>query len=70
MIIKVDCGHILGRPAKDLTYFAKMTKVLLKQVLLVEVCGHIFAQKNVAISWRTTIIQCGFCFSIWVQTTS
>lgn len=70
MIMKVDCGHILCRPTEDLTDFAKTTKVLLNYVLPVEVCRHIFAQNDVAISRRTSVIQWGFCFSIWVQTTS
>lgn len=70
VIVKVHYGHVLRRAAEDLTNFAKMTKVLLKYVLLVEDCWHIFAKNDVAISRRTTVIQWGFCFSIWVQTAS
>lgn len=56
MIMKVYCGHVLRRAAEDLTNFAKTTKVLLKYVLPVEVCWHIFAKNDVAISRRTAVI--------------
>lgn len=41
MVIKVYNCLALGRSAEDLKYFAKTTKVLLDNVLLVEGCRHI-----------------------------
>lgn len=59
VIIEVYCGHVLCRAAEDFTNFAKTTKVLLKYVLPVEVCRHIFAKNDVAVG-STTVIQWGF----------
>lgn len=69
VIMKVDCGHVLGGPAEHLTDSTKKTKVLLKYVLPVELCRHVLAQKDVAVGGRSAGAQGGFGFSIWLQTT-
>lgn len=43
VVFKMYNGQVLGRPADDLTDFAKTTKVLLDEVLLVEGWRHISA---------------------------
>lgn len=50
MVNKVHYCLVLGRPAEDLKYFAKMTKVLLNNVLLVEGCRHIPALDDGALA--------------------
>lgn len=69
VIMEVDRGHVLGGPAQDLTDFTKVTKVLLQDVLPVELRWHVLAQKDVAVAGRRAGAQGGFGFSIWLQAT-
>lgn len=52
MVIEVNYGQVLGRPAEDLTNFAEATKVLPDRVLLVEGWRHIPALDGGAVCGR------------------
>ena len=76
MVIKMDYGQVLGRPAEHFADFAKTTKVFLDCVLLVEDWRHIPALDGGAVSGRLQAIRalpaygmlhrgCGFRHWVW-----